>query len=185
MTITQAIILASSFAVLAACSTTGPRAVHVPAAQFRSAVSKPADHHARAKHSGTTLVEESLHARGIRFGTDGSAVALYTFVKSQFAHIAAEQAQAGDVLFFDVGPGCGSHSGIVETTDATGRIGFREWRDGSSRHSFVTPREPFVRRDDRGRILNSFLRPKRPEDALETRHFAGDMLCAAFRIDSR
>ena len=183
MSFTQVIVLVASLAMFAACSTTGARTIHVPPAQFRSAGTKLAPHHGQGKRSAATLVEESLHARGIRFGTDGAAMTLYAFVSNQFARIPADQAHAGDVLFFDVGSGCGSHSGVVETADASGRIGFREWRDGSTRHSFLAPREPFVRRDGNGRILNTFLRPKRPDDAPETRYFAGDMVCAAYRIE--
>jgi len=40
-----------------------------------------------------------------------------------------------------------------------------------------------MRRDDKGRILNTFLRPKRMEDPAETVYFAGEMLCAVFRVD--
>jgi hypothetical protein len=131
------------------------------------------------------LVEESLHARGIRFGTDGSVAALFAFVQGQFERIPAEQARDGDVIFFDTGTGCGGHVGLVETAEASGRIGFREWRSGSSRHSFAAPTAPLLRRDGYGKILNTFLRPKRMDDPADTRYFAGDMLCAAFRVDLR
>jgi hypothetical protein len=71
----------------------------------------------------------------------------------------------------------------VETAESVGRIGFREWRDGSSRHSYVTPKDPYLRRDGRGRIMNTFLRPKRMEDPADTTYFASEMLCAVFRVD--
>jgi hypothetical protein len=170
---------------VAGCSTASSHSLFVPSAQIRSAVSTPSSRKSQqhAKRNAATLVEESLHARGIRFGTDGSMVALFSFVRGQFPLVQADQARGGDVLFFDLGSGCGTHAGVVETAETSGRIGFREWRDGSSRHSFVSPREPFMRRDDKGRILNTFLRPKRLEDSADTAYFAGEMLCAVFRVD--
>ena len=148
-------------------------------------VSRPADADARQHRSrkpATSPVEESLRSRGFRFGTDGSAPALFAFVRERFPEIPANAASSGDVIFFDVGAGCGSHTGLVETAEPAGRIGFRERRDGDVRHSYVTPSEPLVRRDGKGRILNTFLRPKRMEDPADTRYFAGEMLCAAFRV---
>lgn len=174
--------LLAALALSAGCSTAHSRSIYVPSAQIRSA-SADSRKQPRAKRSAATVVEESLHARGIRFGTDGSVPALYAFVRDQFSQVQADQARSGDVLFFDLGSGCGRHTGLVETAESGGRIGFREWRDGNSRHSYVTPREPLLRRDGRGRIMNSFLRPKRMEDPAETTYFAGEMLCGVFRID--
>ncbi len=180
------------FAVLtglaAGCSTASSQSIYVPSAQFRSVVSSPgpASHappRLHSKRSAATLVEASLQARGIRFGTDGTVPALFAFMRGRFARVQADQAHGGDVLFFDLGTGCGAHAGLVETAESGGRIGFREWRDGRSRHSYVTPREPFLRRDGRGRIMNTFLRPKRMEDPADTTYFAGEMLCAVFRVE--
>jgi len=169
-----------------ACSTASSHSLYVPSAQIRSSVSTPASRkpqQTHAKRSAASLVEESLHGRGIRFGTDGSVPALFAFLREQFPVVQAEQARGGDVLFFDLGTGCGMHTGLVETAEAGGRIGFREWRDGSSKHSYVTPRDPYLRRDGRGRIMNTFLRPRRMDDPAETSYFAGEMLCAVFRVD--
>ena len=177
----------ASLTIVAGCSTVSSHSLFVPSAQIRSAVSTPSQSSRKpqqhGKRNAATMVEESLHARGIRFGTDGSVPALFAFVRGQFPQVQADQARGGDVLFFDLGSGCGMHTGVVETAESTGRIGFREWRDGSSRHSYVTPHNPYMRRDDKGRILNTFLRPKRMEDPAETVYFAGEMLCAVFRVD--
>jgi hypothetical protein len=169
----------------AGCSTASSHSIYLPSAQIRSSVSSPAARKTQQAHkrSAATLVEESLHARGVRFGTDGTVPALFAFMREQFPQVLADQARGGDVLFFDVGTGCGAHVGLVETAESGSRIGFREWRDGSSRHSYVTPRDPFLRRDGRGRIMNTFLRPKRIEDPADTTYFAGEMLCAVFRVD--
>lgn len=151
-------------------------------------VTKPDSPRAAAAHSKRSpagLVEESLHARGIRFGTDGSMAALFAFVQGEFSRIPPEQSRDGDVIFFDTGTGCGDHAAVVESAEASGRIGFREWRSGSARHSFATPQSPWARRDAQGKILNTFLRPKRMDDPPETRYFAGEMVCAAFRIEAR
>ena len=171
----------------AGCSTAALQSVHAPATRVRSAavVSKPSSSEAqqrKEKRIAAGPVEESLRGRGIRFGTDGTAPALFAFVREQFPQISADGVASGDLLFFDLGTGCGGHAGLVETVEPEGRIGFRERRDGDSRHSYVTPREPLVRRDGKGRILNTFLRPKRMEDPAETAYFSGEMLCAAFHV---
>jgi hypothetical protein len=182
--------LAAAALAAAGCFTSGSsgsRAIHLAPAQYRSSMTvvRPGPgKSAKPRHSSAALVEASLHARGIRFGTDGTVPALYGFVQGQFPRIQPEQARAGDVVFFDLGGGCGNHVGLVEASDAEGRIGFREWRDGYPRHSFVTPRQPLLRRDVRGRILNTFLRPKRQDDPSDARYFAGEMLCAVFHVES-
>lgn len=162
----------------AACTTASTHGLHIPASQVRSAMVSP-----RGKSAPSTPgpVEESLRARGVRVGTEGSAPALFAFVRERFPEVALEHTVRGDLLFFDLGTGCGDHAGLVETVEPSGRIGFRERRDGSTRHSYVTPRTPHTRRDGKGRVLNTFLRPKRMDDEPGTRYFAGDMLCAIFR----
>jgi hypothetical protein len=174
-------------ALAAGCSTAASHSLYVPSGQIRSTTNRPgtAAHkpQAHAKRSAAGLVEDSLHSRGVRFGTDGSVPALYAFMREQFAQVQPGEARGGDILFFDLGTGCGGHTGLVETAESGGRIGFREWRDSSSRHSYVTPREPLLRRDDRGRIMNTFLRPKRMDDPAETAYFSGEMLCAVFHVE--
>jgi hypothetical protein len=126
----------------------------------------------KAGRLASNPVEDSLRGRGIRFGSDGSSPALFAFVREHFAEIPPEQASRGDLLFFDMGRGCGGHAGLVETVEPAGRIGFRERRDGDAHHS------------GQGRILNTFLRPKRMDDAPDAMYFAGEMLCAVFHIES-
>jgi hypothetical protein len=128
-------------------------------------------------------VEESLANRGIPLGTPGSSTALFAFIREHYPEIPVKNATLGDVLFFDMGEGCGGHTGLVETVEPAGRIGFRERRDGDSRHSYATPREPRLRRDQQGRILNTFLRAKRVDDTPDAVYFAGEMLCAIFRVE--
>ena len=164
----------------AACSTAASQSLHVPATQVRSAA---VSQRGKANRGPASPVEDSLRARGVRFGTDGSAPALFAFVREHFPEVSLENAGRGDVLFFDLGAGCGGHAGLVETVEPSGRIGFRERRNGDTHHSYVTPRAPYARRDGQGRILNTFLRPKRMDDSPDTRYFAGDMLCAIFRVD--
>jgi hypothetical protein len=175
-----------------ACSAPSSHVIHNPPAQVRGTLSvskpnaaRPGASGSRNKRSAAGLVEESLHARGIRFGTDGSLSSLFAFVLGDFPRITAAEARDGDVVFFDTGTGCGSHVGVVESAESSGRIGFREWRDGSSRHSFLTPKAPLARRDEQGKILNTFLRTKHLEDSPETAYFAGEMLCAVFRVEQR
>jgi len=139
---------------------------------------------AGADHANTAVgvVERSLHERGIRFGTDGTPGTLYQFLHSQFPEVRASEARAGDVLFFDMGDGsgCGGHTGLVDLVDASGRLVFREWREGSARRSYVHPGQPRTRRDS-AQVLNTFLRVKLPDDPPATRYFAGEMLCSVVR----
>jgi hypothetical protein len=134
------------------------------------------------------LVERRLHVLGFRFGTDGSVPALWGYLRSAHRLIPAPEARAGDVLLFDTRgsdpqPRCADHAALVESV-ADGRITFVEARDGRVRRSVVDPGHPTLRRDARGRIVNSFLRPKAIEDPPGARYFAGDMLCAVVRLRS-
>lgn len=134
------------------------------------------------------LVEDELRGRGLRFGSDGSTMALYRYMLVEHRKVAPRDARKGDVLFFDVSreePRCGGHAGVVEAVDADGRITFRELRAGETRRSYVTPAAPRRRRADDGRVLNTFLRIKEPNDPREARYFAGEMLCAVARVNDR
>jgi hypothetical protein len=136
---------------------------------------------------GARLVEKELRARGLKFGSDGTMTALYFYMRERHQPIAPSQARPGDIVFFDLavddgtGGDCGAHGGVVEEVDPEGRIAFREARGGTVRQSYLHPGEPATRRDPRGRLLNTFLRPRRPDDPPATRYYAGEMLCAVIR----
>jgi hypothetical protein len=132
------------------------------------------------------FVERALRERGLRFGTDGTVRALYEFLTARYPSVPPAQARAGDVVFFalDGSPSdCGrqTHVGLVEAADPGGRITFRERRDGETRRSYATTTAPTTRRDGQGRVLNTFLRPRRPEDPPGQHYFSGEMLCAVVR----
>jgi hypothetical protein len=128
------------------------------------------------------LVEGRLRQRGVRFGTDGSVASLFTYMRLEQALVAPQSARAGDVVFFNIeGSGCADHVGVVESVDETGRITFREARQGTVRTSYVHPGDPAVRRGPDGRIYNTFLRARRTDDPPDARYFAGEMLCAVGR----
>jgi hypothetical protein len=131
------------------------------------------------------LVERSLHERGLTFGTDGSVASLYEYLHDSERVVAPSQAEAGDVVFFDLGGGCGGHVGLVDAVDREGRIAFRERRAGELLHSYADPGQPTARRDARGRVRNSFLRPRRPDDPPSYRYYAGEMLCEVIRVKRR
>jgi hypothetical protein len=140
-----------------------------------------------ARDEGAALVERALHDAGLRFGTDGSARALWGYMRTSHEEISPGEARPGDVVFFDTHgtgeePACADHAGLVEAAAGDGRLGFVEARGGQVRHSFVDPAQPAVRRDDRGEILNSFLRTKQVSDPPAARYFAGEMLCGVFRV---
>lgn len=141
-----------------------------------------------AGEEGAAFVEKALHDAGFRFGTDGSARALWGYLRASHRLVPAVEARPGDVVFFDTrgltpAPECADHAGIVEKVDHDGRITFAEARGGRMRRSFVDPARPSVRRDDRGQILNSFLRAKTVDDPPAARYFAGQMLCGIARAE--
>jgi hypothetical protein len=190
------IVLAAA-AVLAlsalGCATpNGTRRLPAPvfqAARFEARAPRHAGRRPRGDESAA-LVERSLHQAGLRFGTDGSVRALWGYMSSSHEVVAASDARAGDVLFFDTrgtGPAadCADHAGLVESVGADGRIAFVEARAGVIRHSFVDPRHPTSRRGPSAQILNSFLRPKLVNEPPDARHFAGEMLCGVSRIKGR
>jgi len=189
-------IVLAVMAVLSLCALgcAGPR-VHsrrVPASVFEAAryearhepaTAEPAPRH----EEGAAFVVRTLHAAGLRFGTDGSTRALWGYMRTAHRLVPAGAARPGDVLFFDTGgtgeqPDCADHAGIVERVGPGGRIRFLELRGGHLRHSFVDPAHPASRRDGRGDILNSFLRPIRAGDPDGARYFAGEMLCGVARV---
>ena len=161
-----------------------PRASTFPARVFRSSRAHlrrvPVSPHATP---AVALVERALHERGLRFGTDGTPAALFAYLRASGEPVSPAEARPGDVVFFAArdGAACGDHAGLVEAVDAAGRLTFREGRDGAVHHSFADPAHPLARRDADGRILNTFLRPRRPDDPPDARYFAGQMLCAVLR----
>ena len=135
---------------------------------------------------GAAFVERALHDAGFRFGTDGSTRALWGYLRTAHRLVGAADARPGDILLFDTRgvapePECADRAGIVESVGAGGRITFVEARGGRVRRSFVDPAHPSSRRDARGEILNSFLRPIRIDDPPGARYFAGEMLCGVAR----
>ena len=128
------------------------------------------------------FVERALRRRGHRFGTDGTFGSLLSYLELSHQLVPPETARRGDVVFFDIeGRRCADHAGVVESVVDSGRIAFRESRGGALRLSYVHPRQRSARRATDGRIINSFLRPRRPDDPPTARYFAGEMLCAVGR----
>jgi hypothetical protein len=139
-----------------------------------------------AADEGAAFVERALHDAGFRFGTDGSTRALWGYLRSSHRLVGATEARPGDILLFDTRgsaptPECADRAGIVERVDTSGRLTFVEAQGGRIRRSFVDPAHPSSRRDARGEILNSFLRPIRIDDPPGARYFAGEMLCGVAR----
>jgi hypothetical protein len=144
----------------------------------------------RNAEEGAELVEHTLHAAGLRFGTDGSTRALWGYMRTSHQVVSSADARPGDVLFFDTRgtapePDCADHAGIVERVYDDGSLGFVESRGGQVRHSYVDPDRPTLRRGEGGQVLNTFLRPKLVSDPEGARYFAGEMLCGIARVASR
>lgn len=147
----------------------------------------------RGRSDASDFVVAALQGEGLHFGTDGSVPALWGYLHDSHTTLPVTAARPGDVLFFQTqvapapaAPEAAScqlpdHVGIVSRVDDDGRISFVEARDGRVRRSYADPRRPQLRRDGMGRVVNTFLRPKRPEDPANTPNFAGEMACAAAR----
>ena len=182
------------------CARPNPPPRHLPAWVFESGQStkskwsgrhiRPRDG-IRGRSDASDLVVTALQETGLRFATDGSVGALWGYLRTSHKAVSPADTRLGDVLFFQTraqtgtrdGRGCDSpdHVAIVDAVDRDGRIRFAEARDGEIRQSFVDPMYPDLRRDDQGRVLNSFLRPKRIGDPDDGALLAGEMLCAAVR----
>jgi hypothetical protein len=174
---------------LGGCATASPHAtrphrVHTPVAA-RAHVAPPGP-----RDEGAAFVARALRDSGMRFGTDGSTRSLWEYLRNTHDTVAASRAHAGDVLFFDTRaddgtPDCDDttdHVGLVESAEPDGRIIFVEARGGQVRRSVVDPAHPSLRRNARGEIANTFLRPKRVADPPNARYFAGEMLCGIARV---
>jgi len=187
-----AVVVIVGLCSLGGCATSAPRAprtrrLPAPIAagshQVAPAQGRPDE--------GAAFVARALRDGGLRFGTDGSTRALWEYLRSSHRTVAPAGARAGDVLFFDTRatdtvPDCDAatdHAGIVESIEPDGRIVFVETRGGQVRRSVVDPSRPTLRRNERGEIANTFLRPKRVSDPPEARYFAGEMLCGIARAN--
>jgi hypothetical protein len=136
---------------------------------------------------GAAFVARALRVAGVRFGTDGSTLALWGYLRTAHRLVSPAGARPGDILFFDTRgtgeqPACADHVAVVEQVSPSGRIQFLEARGGLIRHSFADPSRPGERRDAGGQLLNTFLRPMQAGDPPEARHLAGQMLCGIARI---
>jgi hypothetical protein len=142
---------------------------------------------AHGRDPSADLVVAALQDEGIQFGTDGSMAALWGYLRLSQRQVAALDAQAGDVVFFQLHPererGCDrpDHAGLIVEAERDGRLVFLERRGGETRKSYADPLRPMTRRDASGRIRNSFLRPRQVGDPAEAPLYAGEMFCATFR----
>ena len=148
----------------------------------------------RGRSEASDFVVAALQDEGLRFGTDGSVASLWGYLRTSHKALPPAASRPGDVLFFqtrdplpvtsrptDVVCNAPDHVALVSAVDGSGRISFVEARDGEIHRSYVDPDRPQTRRDESGRVLNSFLRPKRVGESGDTANFAGEMVCAAIR----
>jgi hypothetical protein len=168
----------------------GPRTRRIASAIFRSSrhVGHPLARRAPPGDETSEMVIERIHAAGFRFGTDGTPGALWGYMRTSHEPVDPNEARPGDVVFFDTRSrgedqlDCADRVGLVESVGEGGRIAFIEARGGQLYRGYVDPRQPMTRRDEQGKIINSFLRPKRLSDPDGTRYFAGEMLCGVARV---
>jgi hypothetical protein len=86
---------------------------------------------------------------------------------------------AGDLVVFEDG----WLVGVVTSVRADGTIEFVFARDGVVRRGFLNPARPDERRDPRGRVLNTFVRPFRSQDRGSQRYLGGQLLSGFLRLE--
>jgi hypothetical protein len=199
------LILLSVIFVLCSVACARPRtqARRLPAWVFETTRADRPGHHplvrpkprggVRGRSEASDFVVAALQGKGLSFGTDGSVASLWGYLRESQTALPPGASQSGDVLFFQTrtpvptvsapAEACNApdHVAIVSSVDSDGRISFVEARDGEIRHGFADPERPQVRRDETGRVLNTFLHPKDINDAGDVPNFAGEMVCAAVR----
>jgi hypothetical protein len=91
----------------------------------------------------------------------------------------------GDLLVFDrvVAAEPASLVGVVISVDERGVVEFVYLARGVVRRGFAFPSRPAARRDDGGRILNTFIRHNDGADPRGTAHLAGELIAAAIPLD--
>jgi hypothetical protein len=85
----------------------------------------------------------------------------------------------GDLVVFEDG----WLVGVVTSVRADGTVEFVFARDGVVRRGFLNSSRPGRRRDERGRVLNTFVRPFRPDDRRTQRYLAGELVTGYLRLE--
>jgi hypothetical protein len=90
----------------------------------------------------------------------------------------------GDLLVFArvTGSDPASLTGVVVSVDDRGVIEFVYLARGVARRGFASVARPGDKRDDRGRVLNTFVRHSDGADPRGTRYLAGELLAATIRL---
>jgi hypothetical protein len=91
----------------------------------------------------------------------------------------------GDLLVFDrvVAAEPASLVGVVVSVDERGVVEFVYLARGVVRRGFAFPSQPSARRDDGGRILNTFIRHNDGADPRGTASLAGELIAAVVPLD--
>ena len=90
----------------------------------------------------------------------------------------------GDLLVFDnvTGTEPASLVAVAVSVDERGVVEFIYLARGVVRRGFVSPARPRDKRDDSGRVLNTFVRHSDGRDPRGTRYLAGELLAATIRL---
>jgi hypothetical protein len=86
---------------------------------------------------------------------------------------------AGDLVIFEDG----ELVAVVTSVRPDGTVEFMYAQGGVVRRGFLNPARPEARRDERGRILNTFVRPFKPHDSPRQRYLAGELFSGYLRLD--
>jgi hypothetical protein len=118
----------------------------------------------------TQLVQTARHELGLPAPGGIDWVATVLARARVHAGRSTDQPLPGDVVRF-----AGGASGVVVRARDDGRVEFLYVRMGQVREGVVSTRRPDRRRDGHGRLLNSYLRPRRRDDPPGTRYLAGEL----------
>jgi hypothetical protein len=86
---------------------------------------------------------------------------------------------AGDVVVFEDG----WLVGVVTSVRADATVEFVFARDGVVRRGYLNTASPHVRRNDGGRVLNTFVRPFKSEDTRSQAYLAGELISGYLRLE--
>ena len=112
---------------------------------------------------------------GVRFDTTTGPELIE---RARTEHRFVSDPRPGDLVVFENGAAFGVVSQVED-----GTVEFLYAQRRVVRRGLVTPRAPDRKRDERGRALNTFVRPYTPGDPPEQRYLAGELLTGFIRGD--
>jgi hypothetical protein len=139
--------------------------------------------------SDVGFVLAALAALGARLDPKAAALAsgdaLVELARERGAFAGDGDALLGDLIVFDrvMARRPASLVGVVVSSDNQGTIEFVYLTRGVVRRGFVNPRRRGEKRDQTGRVLNTFVRHSDGDNPAGTHYLAGELFAGVVRLD--